>query len=967
MYQNGINKKAALVPTLLLSALVVTAFQNCSKINMSTVPMNVDSQVSSSIDGADADSVFYTNNKSVNINLSVTTDLLDQVRMSTSPTMSEEKNPWQPVQNKISYDLGDDYAFDGSKDGPKTVYLEFRNSTSDQLANRVYKTVKVFLDTQAPDISGEDILNKGINGLELKKSQRVELKWNVQDRKPASAQVSGLDPAGDTRWGFSRSNDCSEASLFEKSPWKTMNGRTQISWPSADPLDVFYICLFAKDRAGNTNSYLSQPMTSLWSVVAGDNSQGNGSSVNSNKVRFKKPTFLSIKNNGDISVRDYEFQNWRTIHALKNDPSQIIEDSKFPMLGDSNILYDKSGNAYISENGKLYTFKANDPQNPVLIVSSTGTIGGFAIRKYQNTERLVIGHYVSKPVNADPITEAYLFEVPVSILQGLSQPLELNDLKANYKLIGNGVMAPRSTAIPSGVTLSKNDSLDIQFSVGRTVSMTTGNAGEIYLNTLNFSNTDVGSPGIRKLTPKADGKFYQEALAQMTQAGWQISYVKQTSVKDGQVHELLIASEAKPGAAIYDFKLGKRITPFAELKMHYCYGVLIVPNAAKTDYSFYISSATTSQIFHYDSDYKLIEILGRPVFDNLTDPLSAVIGKVDGVVSDTEDGSIYFTDSQNALIRKIDKNGVLSTVAGQVQNTAAKMVYDATPLDEFTFDSSGFIYSFRYQLAADFDASKNRKVLYVPLVSGQVHAIDLVNKSVTTLLNPTNTTINGASPSFWTNDGVAFAKGPGDKNALLVTKIERSTSGRDMSTGYVQMIPVQGSKTWASDFNFMGDINSSAITSTNSVLSNSSVAISSKVPSVSVDSQGYVFVATPYGLRISTLNSTSPQTRTIKINVPNFGLIEEGTKRHLIYFNESLGRLALTTLELNGIFDPTNPSITPVQKLCLPGTSAYKVGQIATDADGNLLITDSANARILKYRIRDASGNLKWSTICPGA
>jgi hypothetical protein len=48
-----------------------------------------------------------------------------------------------------------------------------------------------------------------------------------------------------------------------------------------------------------------------------------------------------------------------------------------------------------------------------------------------------------------------------------------------------------------------------------------------------------------------------------------------------------------------------------------------------------------------------------------------------------------------------------------------------------------------------------------------------------------------------------------------------------------------------------------------------------------------------------------------------------------------------------------------INNLCLPGTGLRGVRDIVKDNEGNLLISDSSNARVLKYRIQDSAGNLK--------
>ena len=945
------------IAILLLSIAIFLGFQNCSKVNFSKDWSQIDSQVSSSIDGTDAQSVYYTNSNTVPIKVSVQSEsLIDQVRVSTQENMENE--PWLPVTEKITLDLKDDYASDGSKDGAKIAYVEFRSTVSGQ---KVTKQLHIFLDTQVPEISGEELLVTGLRGQVFNRGQRVPIRWKISDRRASTGESSGLDSKSGFRRGYSYTNDCSEASLFEKTDWGAANETEgTMSWPTDDPLQAFYICLFAKDRAGNINTFQSQPMTSLWNVLIGDNSQGNGASVISQKVRFKRPDYLALTKNRDLLVRDSEFKTMRVIRNLDNDPARLVEADPMPLLSDTVVAMDEAENRYITSGPSVYIVKKSNPNVPVKIVSFSSGHTEIAIRKYQGTERLLVA-YIGKFVKSDPAAEAYIFEVPLTDLLLRTVPLVLADLKTQYKLMGNGMVPPISYSLPTAVTLSKNDPLDVQYSTGFPQGMTTGSAGEIYLSTGNTgSNSGVGNNGIRILTPTANGTFKQTVLNRRDDA-FQLSYHKQT-LPNGTVKEILLTSANTPCGSVIDLATLANTFPFSGLTKHTCYGAIIEPNAAGTDYTFYLSSVTTSQIFHYDSSYRLIETLGRPVFDSIQDPLAAMIGNAAGIYQ-APDGEIYFTDSQNALVRKLDKNGILSTVAGKIQNYAGKDSYNNEPLSEFLLNSFSFQNGWNFQIVADFDAAKNRKVLYLGMVTGQIHALDLVNNTVNTLVKPPTSFRPNWDIPFWAIGGIHFVKGPGDQNLLLTTRSERIFQVRNLLSGYIEGLPVRGTDALGVGTSFMGNVAKQDGSANTSIMNNADVGMNNDLRYLQSDSEGYIY-SSGSQFKVSLL-STQPKTRILStLKLGSFALVEEGTKRHIIDVKVD-GAPYLTTLDMTKMFDATkDPILVKNKRLCFPGSSIRSPGQMIIDTDGNLLITDSDNARILKYRLRAADGSLRWN-FCP--
>ncbi|MBO9667854.1 MAG: hypothetical protein J7501_13715, partial [Bdellovibrio sp.] len=292
----------------LLVALLLVFFQNCQE------PMKFNADYSStsfsaSIDGS---SLYYTNQKNVTVDVNLSSDFLTEMRASIYEDMDKANIPWGPVAKKILVELDSEYAADGSKDGMKRVHIETRDPKTDKRFNTV---VNVFLDTQAPLLSAEGILSLGTQGKIYSKGSTVDLTWTSADKVALSGLSSGLDEAAGFRWGIAATGDCSESALVQKSEWSRLTNSMSLKWPSDDPLTAFYVCIYAKDKAGNVGTLLSQPMTSLWQVIAGDNNQGNGGSVTAKSVRFGYPTRLAADSKNNIYVADAYMNVIRRISA----------------------------------------------------------------------------------------------------------------------------------------------------------------------------------------------------------------------------------------------------------------------------------------------------------------------------------------------------------------------------------------------------------------------------------------------------------------------------------------------------------------------------------------------------------------------------------------------------------------------------------------------------------------------------
>jgi hypothetical protein len=940
--------------TLLFSSFIL--FQNCSKQKFSADYSNT---------SLSTDAVFYTNNKIVPIKLVINSpfaERFDQMRASLDQDMTDV--PWQPIADTILFDLNNEFASDGSKDGPKTVFIEVHQSGAETLTLPI--TQNIFLDTQAPTLEGSGILVQGIQGQTIEMGQSVELKWKMVDKIASSGESSGIDPAQGFRWGLSQSEDCTVAHNTQTSEWMTPRESLEVSWPEPDPLHAFYFCLYGKDRAQNTGVLLSQPMSSLWNVYVGDNNQGNGSSVTSPKVRFKRPSFLFLDPDRNIHVKDEDFVNWRRIGDPIRDPARTIEsfaqNSEFPDFPTSPVVYDSSGTAYYAVGTNIQMLLKNSTKSQ-RIIQGLGP-SSLAIRNYQGTSRLLIYQY-SAALMEDPASKSYLFEIPLSNIATLnSKILTLTDLIAGYKIAGSGTIAGTKYVIPSEVILSKNDPVDNLHSLSLPRSVTTSDSGEIFLSTVtDGAGRGYGHHTVRRLTPLADGTFKQTIIARDSWIG-QLAYHKQIK-SDGSTLEIL-AGGGVYQPVIINLESGLVSHPFTGFAELGGSGIAINTQPTGLDYDFYITADSTSQIFHYTSDYKLIEIFGRPVYDDIQDPLATVIGNPDGIVQEPN-GAFYFIDSQNALVNTVSKDGVLTKVTGQVQNYKAKSFYNHEPFDSYILNSRSFINSYKIQLSADFNPDLNRKTLYLSNGLGNVDALDLVKKTATTLIPSSLTSTTTEDHKYaWSNSSMTLVKGSNDQNTLLLSK--RFPTAANLSwhapfVGFVAQLPVRSDSLLSPPSSFMGNVTNNAPATNGGLVDKSLVAMDSNDQYIKLDSQKFVYVSGPQ-FKITTLDPLA-KTQVLALAMYAFVVVEKDpTTKLIIYTTTAGGTLRAVELDSTKFFTAQNPISMASKKLCLPGTTIGWAFDLTTDDDGNLIISDTRKGRILKYRIRQQDGTLKMN-YCP--
>jgi hypothetical protein len=928
---------------LLSITILMVCFQNCAKQSFQKDYSS--SSLGASIEGQ---TVFYTNSNTVPVTISLHSTFLNEIRTSVYKNMDEKNVPWEPWDSTVEkrfVSLGEEYAPDGSKDGAKVIYVEARDSGTDK---RMSTSLNVFLDTQSPKMESLGLLNTGIQGTIYNKGDNVTLEWHGEDPVALSGASSGLDPAAGFRWGIASketNGDCSESSLSYKTDWMGYRDTQEIGWPDIDALDAFYFCVYARDRAGNTTNILSQPMTSLWNVIAGDNSQGNGTTVTSKKVRFKRISHFSVDPQRNLHFRDQAFGTNRVIKAFENDSSRTIELSAILPAFTEKVIFDKDGYGYLND-AKSIIQLTPDFKTQKIILKSPG-ISGLAFRNYKGTDRLVIAHNSAPGIN-DPSAQSYLLEIPLSEIKALTSPIVLDATTiTHYKIAGSGIIPASSEVTPTEIILTANDPVDAAHSLGMMQDIATSESGEIYVVTkADGAGRGWGNHSIRRLTPQDGGSFKQTILMRGTWIS-QLAYRPQKN-EDGTTSEYLFASQlGADGSVVIDLKTGILSKPFPELKGEYAETIAVVPTLDNKNFDIYIGSSTHSQIYHYDSHYTLLETLGRPIYgETINDALAFILGNPDGLVQDPFTSDLYVVDSQNSVIQKVDSAGQINKINGTY-----------TPV-------SSFLNGYCKRIAADFDPTRNRKVLYSYSSAG-INVIDLINNTDNLLYGalPNNTS---DSKYNWGIDSLSFIKGDNDQNILLAKRhwaVAKTTDWNVGFTGYVHKMNLSGMAFAGTHTQLIGNTMKGQpdISSDVGIINNSDVVFSTDLSTkIVTDSQKNIFTSGSK-FKLSKLGTTT--TRILNLNIPGaFTIVEEGNLRYLIY--QSGTKLGMSTVDVSLKDDLSKNPVISSKKLCLVGTNLNGVRDFITDKDGNIILSDANNARVLKYRIRKSDGTLNFN-FCP--
>lgn len=925
------------VPTIFL----LLSFQNCSETVMFSKDLSSSSL--SAMEALSGKTTFYTNTNFVKVKVSINSPVLTQCRASIHQNMDEKNVPWQACsQNQeLTVYLNEEFAAGGLKDGPKQIYVEAsdESASTNPAAPRMKTQLTAFLDTLVPEIEGQDFLKKGLAGLTFTKDQSVSIQWTASDKVAVTGESSGIEPQQGIRWAFSANGTCEDSSVQNLSAWTAGDTRqTNILWPVADPLETFYICIYAQDRAGNRGYFLSQPLTSLWTVLAGDNSIGNGASITAPQVRFKSPYSMSLDPQNNLYFHDRHLAAYRMIKNAKVDSSRLIQSSPLPEHS-SRVVFDSKGYGYYAFNNFLYQL-ALDRKTIKKIANTPGSVF-LTIRKYKNIERLVVATKSAGGFGA-------LFEIPLSSIASIpAEGLSFESLKAQYKLAGVDIVPATSVAIANRLT--KNDSEETK-ALSFISAVESDDDGNIYLS----SHTDgagrgLGHQATRILKQNEDGSFEQTVLSN---ANWVLDLSFAKKYIDNKKHEYLILPTAY-GLHSLDLTKWKETSSitgiqksiiskgyFSTVATEYIPGI--------KNFEFYVGETSESKIVHLDGNFNILEVLGRDIYEKSKegaeqDALTMVLGHPGGLFTAPNTSDIFIHDNQNNVIFRLNENGQTKKVAG-------KQAF-----------SSRYLLGYASRITGDF--SNGKRILYFG------NWISDLNAGTETELYPGNLT-NGYN---WYNSSPVFVGGVDGKNMLFNARhrnIVSTESWHTSFTGFMHLVNLTGNTQVDTHANYLGDVMQGAATASayTRIMDNSAINLGNHINRKAVvDSQKNMFISGGKFI----INKIG-ESQSFVLNKPAvkgaFSIVEENQLRYVFYPDGQ--RISFFTIDMTKLNDSSeNNFVSNVKALCLSGTTLKGTWDLAISHNGNLVIADSDNSRVLLYRLRDKTGalslKLHGSEDCP--
>ncbi|MBX7232222.1 MAG: hypothetical protein K1X29_09075 [Bdellovibrionales bacterium] len=890
----------------------------------------------------------------INFNQEVRGILFNAKSMRISLEDQIEKASWVPFKNSFILDLNDHYASDGSKDGYKNIVVEVINE------DKTSVTVKgsILLDTLPPKVVPKGLLSTGLKSGQLfSKGTGVKLEWEADDQPSTLGLSSGLSNTEGLSLAWSSLGDCSENNLKDKTSWGPFSNSKNFVWPQSNLLDTFFICISIKDVAGNISTVLSQPMSSVWGVFGGDNNVGNGGSLQAPNVRFAYPTEIAADSKGQIFIFDSYLKTIRTIkqngvieqfagNGRNSVPVEGSDVVNIPINSISGMAFDSNDNLYFAGGSGIWKIQRN---------ASTGAAESFTKLYNGNTEELIvkqdttgdtiyINQYTNIEAGSDPTTaKSYIFKIKINELVQLRSQLgsvpKDSDLLNKYVVVGNGSVSLTSNSPKFGVAYDP-----LSTPIGYVRAMTLADNGDLYFAT----GTDGLNRGFGNFTLRVLKQSDPEPKIYMVLGGdvnWRWGLT--TIAMGGELHLIASGVEGLLRLRIDDlqFPLSKaptKLTVPSGIKEKSFSTVVItkVNNEVLDKPLILTANASSGQIVQVSPDFTTTSRFGRALFlESDTDAQSAVLGNPVAISEDTQ-GNIYVFEALNNVIRKISPNNQIKLFAGQPDGLTTPIDY-GSPLQNLRLNGGDYESGYRFQMA--FDEKKN--IIY--LGDGINHSINQLklNDSTYSKLDLTTSTLSNGNPDSFPVFGLAIDNTASDTK-LWVYRANRyspyGAAGMELSNleGSLTQRQLFGNQNIGSpDPNFVIDPSLG------------------KPESIAIDSAGLLYFVNngslwKYGKSLGLkklINGGQNATSLVAIN--------ENLVTHIVSANSN------TLKHIS--FDASDKVVTN-ETLCVPGSFVNNPGQMIVAHDGNLLIADSNNNRVLKYYIRSASGGLQFvnSTSC---
>lgn len=947
--------------TALPALLLIAGFQNCSNIGFqkgidNTHTFSTNSQMATlQIEGGR----LATNKHLLNITvIGLNPNTMDQMRIANKKDMNGSEFPtsavWQPFQQQFQYELGDDYASDGSKDTIKTLVMQVKPKLTADIQIVAPFSGQIQLDTVPPSLVLGGILKYGLNGATYTKGQTMALSWTAADVPASTGNSSGMDPNASIQVTWSDPEDCSKIDQSQLGPLLPDNNATrQFTWPKDSRLENFYICVFAEDRAGNRTTGLSQPMNDIWQVIAGDNNQGNGGSWKAANVRFSYPDTLAVDSSDNLYIYDNDFVNIRKVTPDgfitsylgngKIDSTNPVTDqfnSALPLRTES-MAFDSQHRLYFGQ-GRIYRFTVDETTHTVK--SEYLLAGGlnFTVHKFSDGIEYLLFSTIHQSGNI--LNYSYIYKVPLTAFDNVTLPLT-EDALASYRIAGNGSInnfnnnwLPRqqtaaTATLPEVRAFAVDSNDDIYFA-----GITDGSGfdeGEHALFLLRAGQ-------VYKLTSENVGPYWTTQMTLITRADG-----SRYAVCGG--HYGLVAVSLNfttlPVTADLPVKLISPVTNVSSGINDMSYGVAQLHQRINNEPIFYGLDQMTSKVLKYQG-LSVVDTFGRNTYNATdNDALTSMINIPNGIAEDPS-GNIYVFEAMTDVIRKFDSSGHLSLFAGKPFTSSAPSAQVGKTSANALL--AGESYASGYQFPMAYDDANSRLALGLG-ATGEVLFLPTNPAQTVTRLTaaPMPTTSLTASDFNGLDE-------PTDKNLWPIYDLHylgtQLVAERVLTVVpyRVQIIGYNGNTATPLIGNELADTYSLDLNGgNNSVFTGAplSVALSYYQPSAVLNNQ--IYLTNAGGILLDNGSSVS-QLSNIASQFTNFDMTTDSAGRKFLIGTKSNDMKAAVIYP-----DGTAKAFT----LCMPG-SFTSASFVKMSRDGNsLLISDTGQRRILRYWLR-SNGNI---------
>lgn len=857
--------------------------------------------------------------------------------------------PWQTFQAKTEFDLDVEWASDGTKDRAKNLVAEVKKIASPDEKIPLLRA-SILLDTVPPRVEALGLMKHGLVGARYEKNQRVDLDWNAMDIPAPTGRMSGVDPMEGVQVGWADDADCSKVAANNLGPKLPDSSQArQFIWPKSTKLEAFYICVFVQDLAGNRSTGLSQPMTQIWRIVAGDNNQGNGGSWKAANVRFGAPDLLVMDSKNNLFIYDGDYL---TIRRVKPDGTIetfigngrlgdfLPEDRlRSPMPGAQSLDMDSADRLYVRTKNYIRRLTQKSPPDGTQVTVETLmtpgdlNIRGSDIKRFPDgKEYMLLTTHRADPKNVLYL-DAYVYKVPLKDLETFNLTASKNSL-APYRIAGTGDVLKTSSGLLPAMQSADTAVLPI---VG---PVTADAKGRIYVS---GSKDSVYGYGEYTVFVIENGKIFK--LTSDRNPVYFMGLVTLPGKRDflvlrGSAGALELKWDKLPLSA--DLAITK-LTAGGTVD-----GLIAVANAANTAQEpvFYAPNLTYSKINKFQG-LALLDQFGRDVYNvNDTRALSAIIARPHGVTED-KNGNVYIAEYLSGVIRKVDPAGNLSVFAGtpfkfghfsQQEGKEPAVANLGGHLLGYDENGDRLIHA----------GSNNSAILFLPLKAGE--------KITTLATNPLPSTTMQVSSPLSTIAAANWNK-LRDTNNWSVRDLQvRSINGKTEILAYRGIDLPFRAQVIHYGFPFTGPqtgtpVLGSELSSNSIFLAGGASPTTTTGPSMSVSFaslitafQNLVYYTGVDGkLLVSNGRQVTPVTGASVAG--RIAIFEDTQLRR--YFIGFFGQtLRVTVLSPDG-------KVMKNEVLCLPGTFLNPT-DLKLSRDGNsLLVSDGGFNRVLRYTIRE--------------